>query len=58
MTLYMDIVDHAGHNEGPEGPAVDEALAEADRIMGMLMDGLKSRQLDKCVNIIIVADHG
>uniref|UniRef100_A0A8C4XGU6 SMB domain-containing protein n=1 Tax=Erpetoichthys calabaricus TaxID=27687 RepID=A0A8C4XGU6_ERPCA len=29
-----------------------------DRIIGQLMNGLKQLNLDRCVNIIVVADHG
>ncbi|XP_059837552.1 ectonucleotide pyrophosphatase/phosphodiesterase family member 3-like isoform X1 [Hypanus sabinus] len=57
-TLYFDEPDHAGHKSGPDSGAVVEALQLVDRIVGMLMDGLKKRNLHKCVNLIIVADHG
>ena len=33
-------------------------LTLVDNIIGRLMDGLLQRKLDKCINIIIVADHG
>lgn len=29
-----------------------------DRIVGQLMNGLKQMKLHRCVNIIIVGDHG
>lgn len=29
-----------------------------DRILGMLMDGLKAKNLHNCVNIIVASDHG
>ena len=54
----MDIVDHAGHSSGPEGDETNQALVEADRIIGIMMDGLKQRRLENCVNIIMLADHG
>ncbi|XP_072913364.1 ectonucleotide pyrophosphatase/phosphodiesterase family member 3-like [Hemitrygon akajei] len=57
-TLYFDEPDHAGHNSGPDSGEVVEALQLVDRIVGMLMDELKKRNLHKCVNLIIVADHG
>lgn len=34
------------------------ALQRVDKIVGMLMDGLKQMNLHKCVNIIFVSDHG
>lgn len=35
-----------------------EAIQGVDKIMGQLMDGLKMLNLTKCINIIVVADHG
>ena len=58
MTLYIDIVDKAGHRYGPDAAGLNEALIESDRIMGILMDGLKLRGLENCVNLIVLADHG
>ncbi|XP_039265266.2 venom phosphodiesterase 2-like [Styela clava] len=58
IMMYMDMVDHAGHDSGPAGHEVDVAISQADDMVGMLMDGLKARNLDKCVNIMILADHG
>ncbi len=37
---------------------VEEKLVEVDNLLGMLMDGLLERGLDRCVNIIVLADHG
>lgn len=39
-------------------PQVIKALQAADKAVGMLMDGLKQRNLHKCVNLIVLADHG
>ncbi|XP_069743128.1 ectonucleotide pyrophosphatase/phosphodiesterase family member 3-like isoform X2 [Narcine bancroftii] len=57
-TLYLEEPDHAGHNSGPVSSEVAKSLQLVDQIMGMLMDGLKQRNLHKCVNLILVADHG
>uniref|UniRef100_A0A3Q0RYU9 Ectonucleotide pyrophosphatase/phosphodiesterase 1 n=1 Tax=Amphilophus citrinellus TaxID=61819 RepID=A0A3Q0RYU9_AMPCI len=57
-TLYLDEPDSAGHQYGPESEEVIQALEKVDRILGVLMDGLKEKNLDKCANIIIVSDHG
>ena len=35
-----------------------EAIQGVDKIIGQLMNGLKQIGLHRCVNIIIVADHG
>lgn len=37
---------------------VIEALLKVDRLLGLLMDGLKQRNLHRCVNIILLSDHG
>ncbi len=58
ITLYYSMVDHAGHDFGPDSPEVDAALAEADASIGQLLDGLRQRGLEGKVNLIIVADHG
>lgn len=34
------------------------AVRDVDRIMGQLMDGLKRIGFHRCLNIIILADHG
>ncbi|GCC23754.1 hypothetical protein chiPu_0002152 [Chiloscyllium punctatum] len=57
-TLYLEEPDSAGHSFGPVSSGVIEALQSVDQIIGMLMDGLKQKNLHKCVNLIIVADHG
>ncbi|KAI2651747.1 Ectonucleotide pyrophosphatase/phosphodiesterase family member 1 [Labeo rohita] len=35
-----------------------EALLNVDKLIGLLMEGLKQRKLHKCVNLILVSDHG
>uniref|UniRef100_A0A3Q1G9E6 Ectonucleotide pyrophosphatase/phosphodiesterase 1 n=1 Tax=Acanthochromis polyacanthus TaxID=80966 RepID=A0A3Q1G9E6_9TELE len=57
-TLYLDEPDTSGHRHGPGSSQVIQALANVDKIMGMLMDGLTEKDLHRCVNIIIVSDHG
>uniref|UniRef100_A0A8C0HFF3 Ectonucleotide pyrophosphatase/phosphodiesterase 3 n=1 Tax=Chelonoidis abingdonii TaxID=106734 RepID=A0A8C0HFF3_CHEAB len=39
------------------GPVI-KALQLADEALGMLMEGLKQRNLHNCVNLIVLADHG
>ncbi|XP_037247194.1 ectonucleotide pyrophosphatase/phosphodiesterase family member 3 isoform X2 [Falco rusticolus] len=56
-TLYIDEPDSSGHSFGPVSGGVIKALQIADQALGMLMDGLKQRNLHKCVNLIVVADH-
>lgn len=58
VTLYFDHVDHEGHSHGPDSPQVRDALVDADRAIGRLLDGLAARGLDDRVNLIVVSDHG
>lgn len=37
---------------------LNNPLRLIDRIVGQLMDGLKQMKLHRCVNIILVGDHG
>ncbi|KTF89556.1 hypothetical protein cypCar_00016788 [Cyprinus carpio] len=56
-TLYFEEPDTAGHRYGPMSSQVIEALLNVDRVIGLLMEGLKQRQLHKCVNLVLVSDH-
>uniref|UniRef100_A0AAZ3Q4K9 SMB domain-containing protein n=1 Tax=Oncorhynchus tshawytscha TaxID=74940 RepID=A0AAZ3Q4K9_ONCTS len=38
--------------------SLNNPLKEIDKIIGQLMDGLKQMKLHRCVNIIMVGDHG
>ncbi|KFP28793.1 Ectonucleotide pyrophosphatase/phosphodiesterase family member 3, partial [Colius striatus] len=57
-TLYIEEPDSSGHSFGPVSGGVIKALERADQALGMLMEGLKQRNLHKCVNLIVLADHG
>ncbi|XP_053315668.1 ectonucleotide pyrophosphatase/phosphodiesterase family member 1 isoform X2 [Spea bombifrons] len=57
-TLYLEEPDSSGHGHGPVSSEVIKALMNVERIVGMLMDGLKQMQLDRCINILLVSDHG
>ncbi|KAM5286114.1 ectonucleotide pyrophosphatase/phosphodiesterase family member 3 isoform 1-T1 [Hipposideros larvatus] len=57
-TLYVEQPDSAGHQSGPVSAQVVQALQLVDNAFGMLMEGLKLRNLDNCVDIILLADHG
>jgi len=47
-----------GERYGPPSPKVNFTMMEIDRSIGILMNGLKLRDLQNCVNVILVADHG
>uniref|UniRef100_A0A8D2Q258 Ectonucleotide pyrophosphatase/phosphodiesterase 3 n=1 Tax=Varanus komodoensis TaxID=61221 RepID=A0A8D2Q258_VARKO len=57
-TLYIEEPDSSGHSYGPLSGGTIKALQLADQTLGMLMEGLKQRNLHKCVNLILLADHG
>uniref|UniRef100_A0AAY4C431 SMB domain-containing protein n=1 Tax=Denticeps clupeoides TaxID=299321 RepID=A0AAY4C431_9TELE len=57
-TFYLDEPDSAGHVFGPMSSQVIVALMKVDRVLGLLMDGLKQRGLHKCVNLVALSDHG
>lgn len=56
VTTYFDVVDTEGHRNGPNSPGVNTALAEVDRQIGALVEGLA--ELGQPANLIIVSDHG
>ncbi len=58
LTLYFSDVDGAGHNEGPNNEAVDEALSVVDAHLERLVEGLEKRGIFDQVNLILTSDHG
>lgn len=56
MTLYFSLVDSQGHATGPNAEATKQTVLEADRLIGLLVEKLKT--VDLPVNIIITSDHG
>lgn len=58
VTLYFEDPDHQGHQVGPDDPAITEAVARIDRMIGRLIQGLEKRGLFEDVTIILVGDHG
>lgn len=57
-TLYFSHVDSDGHSYGPNSPEVDEAVVEADRLLGYLLDKIDELGLSGRLNILIASDHG
>ncbi|MGH0156921.1 UNVERIFIED_CONTAM: hypothetical protein FKN15_032671 [Acipenser sinensis] len=41
-----------------QGQPVIQALLRVDKMVAMLMDGLKQRDLHNCVNLVLLSDHG
>ncbi|GAB1610810.1 hypothetical protein Ahia01_001367500, partial [Argonauta hians] len=58
VALYFEQPDASGHRRGPNSAKVIKALQSIDSIIGSLMDKLYEEQLEHCVDIVIVADHG
>jgi predicted AlkP superfamily pyrophosphatase or phosphodiesterase len=57
-TLYLDVVDHAGHDHGPDAPETAAAVRDVDAAMERLSSGLAVRGLRDTTNLIIISDHG
>ncbi|CAD7675106.1 unnamed protein product [Nyctereutes procyonoides] len=57
-TLYLEEPDSSGHSYGPVSSEVIRALQRVDNMVGMLMDGLKGLNLHRCMNLILISDHG
>lgn len=56
--LYIEVVDHFGHKNGPDSPEVAAAVKEADDAIARLLAGLAARGLRDTTNLVIVSDHG
>lgn len=56
VTLYLDDVDHAGHDFGPDSKETNEAIAKVDAAIGSLWRALSQHKMN--VDVIIVSDHG
>lgn len=57
-TLYFDIVDTAGHRNGPDAAETRAAVASVDASLGRLVEGLQARGLYDRTMLVIVSDHG
>src|SRR5690606_13244400 len=58
VMLYFSVVGDAGHRYGPDSPEVERAVAEADRVLGRLLDGLDALEIGEEVYVVVVSDHG
>lgn len=57
-SLYFSLVDHAGHDFGPNSPETNRAVTKADSILGYLLDSMDAHNLTDDLNLIITSDHG
>jgi predicted AlkP superfamily pyrophosphatase or phosphodiesterase len=58
LTLYLDDVDHAGHDFGPDSAELMTALGTLDGALGRLVDGVDRLALADRVTLVVVSDHG
>ena len=56
--LYLETVDGAGHDHGPDAPATRAAVRAVDAAIGQLLDALDAAGLGGRVNVVVVSDHG
>ncbi|XP_020792990.2 ectonucleotide pyrophosphatase/phosphodiesterase family member 2 isoform X3 [Boleophthalmus pectinirostris] len=56
--MHSEQPDTYGHKMGPLSADLSNPLRMIDRVVGQLMNGLKQMKLHRCVNIILVGDHG
>ncbi|KAJ8291058.1 hypothetical protein GJAV_G00020900 [Gymnothorax javanicus] len=56
--MHSEQLDTYGHKLGPQSTELNGPLKDMDKIIGQLMDGLKQMNLHRCVNLILVGDHG
>lgn len=58
ILLYFSHVDGAGHDHGPDSPEVSQAVREADRVVGRLLDGFAALPIRDRIHLVLVSDHG
>ena len=58
LFLHLDHVDHAGHGQGWATPEYYAAVAEADRLIGTVVDAVAAAGLEGSTAILVTADHG
>ncbi|ANB11952.1 Npp1p [Sugiyamaella lignohabitans] len=58
ILTYVPNVDTVGHQVGISGPEIRATLQEVDSFVGSILSGIKSRNLDSIVNVMVLSDHG
>eukprot|EP01119_Soliformovum_irregulare_P001069 TRINITY_DN10801_c0_g2_i1.p1 TRINITY_DN10801_c0_g2~~TRINITY_DN10801_c0_g2_i1.p1 ORF type:complete len:341 (-),score=99.20 TRINITY_DN10801_c0_g2_i1:63-1085(-) len=58
LCTYLEGVDSAGHNYGPNSVQVEDAIVAVDVAIGQLIQGLEDRGVLDQTDIIVVSDHG
>ncbi|KAG1256920.1 hypothetical protein G6F68_009552 [Rhizopus microsporus] len=58
ISVYIPQIDQKGHGGGPNGGQLNSVLTDMDNAIGYLLKGLKQRNLDSHVHVVVVSDHG
>ncbi|KKZ67479.1 ectonucleotide pyrophosphatase/phosphodiesterase family member 1/3 [[Emmonsia] crescens] len=58
IAAYVPNVDTDGHKFGPNSTEIRNTIAQVDRMLANIFQGLHDRNLTEVVNIVIVSDHG
>ncbi|OAL65795.1 type I phosphodiesterase/nucleotide pyrophosphatase [Trichophyton rubrum] len=58
IAAYVPNVDAAGHTFGPNSTEIRTTIANADKMLASILQGLEARNLTNVVNIVVVSDHG
>ncbi|MFI5309743.1 MAG: sulfatase [Gemmatimonadales bacterium] len=66
FATYLPVAGHHPYAHAEQGPFPDSeeigryrnALHEGDHALGVLLDGLRSRGLDRSTLVVVIADHG
>lgn len=58
VTLYMETVDNAAHDHGPDAPEVGIAVLAVDSAIGRLTSAIAALPIRDSTYIVIVSDHG
>jgi predicted AlkP superfamily pyrophosphatase or phosphodiesterase len=56
--IHLDHVDDAGHTHGHGSPQYYAAVAEADRLIGLVLGGLEDAGIADRTVLLVTSDHG
>src|SRR5947199_228409 len=56
--IHLDHVDDAGHNKGHGTPEYYAAVAEADRLIGLVLQAVKDAGIAESTIVLVTSDHG
>jgi predicted AlkP superfamily pyrophosphatase or phosphodiesterase len=58
IAIYLEDVDHAGHDFGPDSKELARAATVVDRSIGALVAAIASMHMDDRTTVVVVSDHG